>query len=212
MLQFNFKPIHLGQTIIKYHTPHNIFQSIQSSIINNQSKLLKANKQLAGKIKDEFSLFHIGSTELEQHNVLDKEVIDWFLMMFKHYLSFNKIEKYEMSIHSIWINEMKENEYNPIHIHMGRSKIGLSSVMILKLPSSYGVEYSAENHPSNGKLELISNDAGQFSNTSHRPELKEGDFFIFPYDVKHCVYPFNSTKETRITLSANCDILQIGLS
>jgi hypothetical protein len=107
---------------------------------------------------------------------------------------------------------MKENEYNPIHIHTGRSKIGLSSVMILKLPSSYGVEYSAENYPSNGKLELVSNDAGQFSNTSYRPELKEGDFFIFPYDVKHCVYPFNSTKETRVTLSANCDILQIGLS
>jgi len=45
---------------------------------------------------------------------------------------------------SIWVNEMKDNEYNPIHVHQGDLFTGLSSVMILGLPSHYGKEYSAE--------------------------------------------------------------------
>ena len=42
---------------------------------------------------------------------------------------------------------MKEHEYNPIHIHRGSLFTGLSSVMILDLPDTYGVEYSAKEQP-----------------------------------------------------------------
>jgi len=35
--------------------------------------------------------------------------------------------------------------------------------------------------------------------------VEVGDFFIFPYDMRHCVYPFNGP-ETRRTLAANCDV------
>jgi hypothetical protein len=38
---------------------------------------------------------------------------------------------------------MKAHEYNPVHVHQGNLFTGLSSVMILKLPNTYGVEYSA---------------------------------------------------------------------
>jgi hypothetical protein len=38
---------------------------------------------------------------------------------------------------------MKEHEYNPVHVHQGNLYTGLSSVMILKLPESFGVEYSS---------------------------------------------------------------------
>ena len=63
--------------------------------------------------------------------------------MFKHYLEFNKIKDYEIHINSIWVNEMKKHEYNPAHIHRGMLPTGLSSVMILKLPNTFGREYSA---------------------------------------------------------------------
>ena len=33
-----------------------------------------------------------------------------------------------------------------------------------------------------------------------------GDFYVFPYDMRHCVYPFNGTKEKRRTLVCNCDV------
>ena len=41
---------------------------------------------------------------------------------------------------------MKQHEYNPAHIHRGMLFTGLSSVMILKLPSTYGKEYSADTY------------------------------------------------------------------
>ena len=50
----------------------------------------------------------------------------------------DKIREYELRLNSIWVNEMKANEYNPVHIHRGMLFTGLSSVMILSLPSNYG--------------------------------------------------------------------------
>ena len=36
--------------------------------------------------------------------------------------------------------------------------------------------------------------------------MRVGDFYIFPYDMRHCVYPFNRTKEKRRTLVCNVDV------
>jgi hypothetical protein len=101
---------------------------------------------------------------------------------------------------------MKANEYNPVHIHQGMLYSGLSSVMIMKLPSDTGEEYSSPEKPMNGRLQIIGSSAGQFSKTDYSPDMKLGDFYVFPYDMRHCVYPFNGTKEKRRTLVCNCDI------
>ena len=78
--------------------------------------------------------------------------------------------------------------------------------MILKLPKDTGVEYSAESKPMNGRLQIIGSANGQFSKTDYSPEMKIGDFYVFPYDMRHCVYPFNGTKEVRRTLVCNVDV------
>jgi hypothetical protein len=41
----------------------------------------------------------------------------------------------------------------------------------------------------------------------YQPPMDIRDFYVFPYDMRHCVYPFNGTQETRRTLAANCDVL-----
>jgi hypothetical protein len=127
--------------------------------------------------------------------------------MFKHYLEFNHIKDYKMHLNSIWVNEMKAHEYNPIHIHQGNLFTGLSSVMVLKLPNTYGVEYSAEQAPQNGRLQILGATNGQFAKLDFQPPMNLRDFYVFPYDMRHCVYPFNGTNETRRTLAANCDVL-----
>ena len=58
----------------------------------------------------------------------------------------------------------------------------------------------------NGRLQIIGAANGQFSKTDYSPNMKIGDFYVFPYDMRHCVYPFNGTKETRRTLVCNVDI------
>ena len=100
---------------------------------------------------------------------------------------------------------MKEHEYNPVHIHQGTLYSGLSSVMILKLPESTGQEYSASDKPMNGRLQIIGNGAGQFGNTDYTPNTQIRDFYIFPYDMRHTVNPFNGSGLRR-TLSFNCDV------
>ena len=204
--KFDF--VFLGQSILKYEVPLDIFTTINKIYQNNFDTLDPANKQLVGKIKNEHSLFYGGKDEskMKNHNKLTSDVLKYFMDMFKHYLNWNKIRDYELHLNSIWVNQMKEHEYNPVHIHRGTLFTGLSSVMILSLPSTYGKEYSNDEVPQNGKLQILGSASGQFAKIDYQPELNVRDFFIFPYDMRHCVYPFNSTNETRITLAANCDV------
>ena len=203
-----FKPIHLGQSIIKYQVPLDIFEKINNIYETKFHNLIPANKQLIGKIKNEHSLFYNGKDEskVKRHNFLTKEIFDWFIDCYNHYLEHNKIKGYEIELNSMWINEMKKHEYNPAHTHSGNSHTGLSSVMILKLPDTYGKEYSAEHTPQNGKLQIFGSSSGQFAKIDYEPPMQLRDFYVFPYDMRHTVYPFNGTTQTRRTLAANCDV------
>jgi len=205
----NFNFIFLGQSILRYEVPLDIFTSINQTYEEKFNQLHPANRQLIGKIKDEHSLFYDGDDEskMKRHNLFPKNVLDWFRTAFHHYLDFNKIIDYKTHLNSIWINEMKANEYNPVHIHQGNIFTGLSSVMVLKLPNTYGVEYSASETPQNGRLQILGASSGQFAKVDYQPPMKLRDFYIFPYDMRHCVYPFNGTNDTRRTLAANCDVL-----
>ena len=205
----NFNFTFLGQSILRYETPIDIFNTINSVYEQKFNQLEPANKQLVGKIKNEHSIFYNGEDEskMKRHNTLPDNVLDWFMSMFHHYLEFNHIRDYKTHLNSIWINEMKAHEYNPVHVNQGNLFTGLSSVMVLKLPNTYGVEYSAKGSPQNGKLQILGAANGQFAKIDYEPPMKLRDFYVFPYDMRHCVYPFNGTDETRRTLAANCDVL-----
>jgi len=205
-MEFDF--VFFGQSCLKYKTPVEIFAGLTEIYEKRKKELPKANKQLVGKIQDEVSLFFDGppNNKMHSHSFLPNDLLKWFYSAFKHYLDWNKIKEYNMHINSIWVNEMKAGEYNPIHIHQGTKYTGLSSVMILKLPSDYGVEYSAPEKPMNGRLQIIGAANGQFSKTDYSPNVQLGDFYIFPYDMRHCVYPWNGNKDKRRTLVCNMDV------
>ena len=202
---FNF--IFLGQSVLRYKVPVDVFDIINHIYETKYSKLKPANKQLIGKIEKEHSLFYNGedSSKMTRHNLLPQNVLQWFESKFKHYLDWNKVKKYNLHLNSIWVNTMFQHEYNPVHVHQGSLFTGLSSVMILKLPESYGVEYSAADAPQNGRLQILGSASGMFANVDYQPDIKERDFYIFPYDMRHCVYPFNGPGYRR-TLAANMDV------
>ena len=205
-IKFDF--VFLGQSVLKYQVPLDIFTTINQIYEQNYNNLYPANKQLVGKIENEHSLFYNGKDEskMKNHNKLSLNVTDYFLTIFKHYLAFNKIREYDLHLNSIWVNEMKQHEYNPAHVHRGMLFTGLSSVMILKLPSTYGKEYSAEHVQQNGRLQKLGAANGQIAKIDYQPPMNIRDFYIFPYDMRHVVYPFNGTNDTRRTLAANCDV------
>tara|TARA_R110000782_G_scaffold3426_1_gene12666 strand:- start:161 stop:817 length:657 start_codon:yes stop_codon:yes gene_type:complete len=203
----NFSICPLGQTVLKYQVPLDIFNTINNIYETKYQTLPPANKQLVGKIEKEHSLFYQGkdTSKMHHHNMLTNNVLQWIDKTMDHYLDFNKIQDYEKLLNSIWVNQMFQHEYNPVHVHQGSLHTGLSSVMILKLPKSFGVEYSSEHFPMNGMLQIMGNASGQFASMDYSPNIAERDFYIFPYDVRHCVYPFNGEGYRR-TLSANMDV------
>ena len=203
----DFKFIFLGQSVLRYQVPLDVYNTINNLYETKYPELKPANKQLVGKIEKEHSLFYDGNntSKMTKHNCLPQNVLQWFHEKFKHYLEWNHTKGYEMHLNSVWVNNMFQHEYNPVHVHQGTMFTGLSSVMILKLPESYGVEYSASNQPQNGKLQILGTSRGMFSNVDYQPDLKEQDFYVFPYDMRHCVYPFNGPGMRR-TLAANMDV------
>jgi len=204
-----YQPIHLGQSIIKYQVPLDIFNTINKLYENNVDVLPFANKKLIGKIKNERTLYVYEKdkdNQIQKFNILPVKILSYFRNVFRHYLIYNKIKDFNMQLNGVWINEMKKHEYNPTHIHRGTLFTGLSSVMILKLPLTYGEEYSNVKIPQNGRLQFFGAANGQFAKIDYQPSLQLRDFYVFPYDMRHCVYPFNGTNEIRRTLAANCDV------
>jgi hypothetical protein len=195
----------LGQTILKFKTPTEILDEINLVFQNKFDQLPDSNYRLVGKMKKEKSIYY--TFEGKEHNFLSKDALTFFKNCFRSYLIETKQLTLNIKVTSIWVNEMHEHEYNPVHTHLSpTSKIGLTSVMFLKNPNTCGEEYSRKDLPHNGQLHLMGNTGGQFVINEYYPKAEIGDFYVFPFDMKHCVYPFNSTKEGRRTLSANCDV------
>ena len=204
----NFDFIFLGQSVLKYQVPLEVFVGLNELYETQKKHLPNANKQLAGKIPDEVSLFFAGPTteKMHAHSYVSEDVLKWFYSIFDHYLKWNKTQKYDMNINSIWVNEMKAGDYNPVHIHQGKLYTGLSSVMVLKLPKDMGPELTRPDQPMNGQLQILGNASGQFVTADYSPQMKIGDFYVFPYDIRHVVYPFTNKKAKRRTLVCNVDV------
>jgi hypothetical protein len=206
--KMNFDPVFLGQSVLKYQVPLEVFVGLNELYETQKKHLPNATKQLSGKIPDEVSLFYAGpnSKKMHQHSYISEDILKWFYSIFDHYLKWNKTREYKMDINSIWVNEMKAGDYNPAHIHQGKLYTGLSSVMILKLPKDMGPEIARPDQPMNGQLQILGNASGQFVTSDYSPQMTIGDFYVFPYDMRHVVYPFTNKKEKRRTLVCNCDV------
>ena len=81
-MKFNFT--FLGQCIMRYETPLDIFSAINQTYEQKFNTLEPANRQLVGKIKDEHSLFYDGedTSKMQRHNHLSLNVKQWFMRRF----------------------------------------------------------------------------------------------------------------------------------
>tara|TARA_Y100001972_G_scaffold2805_1_gene3121 strand:+ start:303 stop:1004 length:702 start_codon:yes stop_codon:yes gene_type:complete len=194
----------LGEQISKFTFPEEFTDVINRAYDNDKKSLPGWNQELVGKIQSEHNVNQIINDQLKKI----------FMACFQQYIT--SLEKGEILLKSqtlklgdAWINEMYSGEYNPAHYHQGKkSLVGLSSVLFLKVPSTYGREYSREDVPANGVLEFIGGQQHALAVSQKRVRPKVGDFYVFPYSLIHTVYPFRDTPEARRTLSYNCDIVQ----
>ena len=200
-MDINTKRMQLGTTILKFQVPLEFIDEINKLYDDNVKDLQPWNDRLIGKIKEENRV----------DGVFTDDIKSAFENMFKIYMMHNggpdhEDSTYSMNLNQAWINEMKAHEYNPMHCHFGSTDMGLTSVLMLKRPSTYGEEYCNSENPMNGHLHFISNNQEAFTKSNIALDLQVGDFYIFPFGLYHGVYPFNGTDEVRRTLSYNCDL------
>ena len=106
----NFNFVFLGQSVLKYQVPLDVYQIINHIYETKFPQLPPANKQLVGKIQNEHSLFFNGdkNNKMLTHNLLPHNVLNWFQSMFVHYLNWNKIKDFELHLNSVWVNQKKD--------------------------------------------------------------------------------------------------------
>ena len=196
MPDISMEPLTLGTIICRFTVPQTIIDEINTDY--EKTKDLPAhNKNLAGKIADEFKVT----------DILSDNTRSLFTTCFQTYLRTVQKPFWHVSLENAWINDMKANEYNPFHFHQSpMTDLGLSSVLMLKKPSTYGKEYSREESPSNGMLEFTGGQQDPLSIPQNRVDAKVGELYVFPYTLLHGVYPFNGTDEVRRTMSYNCNL------
>ena len=199
--QVKVEQLTLGEIILRFKMPDNFIDAINKVFEEKEITTVDWSTQLAGKIKSEKLVNHL----------LDDNIKGTFQMCFQEYMKrcgTTLVQTHQLVLDNAWINDMYATEYNPCHFHASKnSLVGLSSVLFLKTPDSYGKEIVNPNNPSNGHLEFIGGAQHALSMSQIRLSPKVGDFFIFPYTLVHGVYPFYDTDQVRRTLSYNCDIL-----
>ena len=191
----------LGEIILKLEMPKTFIDEINNVFDEKEKTTVDWTTQLAGKIKKEKLVNHL----------LDDSIKGTFQMCFQEYMKRAGLvlqQTHQPVLDNAWINDMFAGEYNPAHFHSSKnSLVGLSSVLFLKTPDTYGEVIINPKTPSNGHLEFIGGQQHSLAISQLRLSPKVGDFFIFPYTLVHTVYPFSGTDEVRRTLSYNCDIV-----
>ena len=192
------------------------YKKLSDSFVKKMNTLMKMelddwSEQLVGKVKEELRF----SKEIE--SLWLKEVsqfIGRFSAYAEHRNSFGinalDIEKYNYGIQiaSGWFVRQFENEYNPLHIHTGAR---LSCVGYLALPNGIEKEWEEDykdHHPANGHIQFAHGTPSGYSNTNFMVKPQVGDFYVFPAELFHCVYPFK-TKGERRSFSVNFSFIEV---
>jgi len=172
--------------------------------IKNKKNLQKYNSELAGHLKDEFTI-DIPSyfSNYVCKNIIDNNISNNYLK------SIDILSKnVELCVHSLWINFQKKYEFNPLHDHSGIFSFIIFMQIPYKLVDEFKVFPNANGNYTSC-LSFIYNDVygniDSFSCSVDESYLYK--MLIFPAKLKHMVYPFYTSDKERITVSGNIKFL-----
>ena len=151
---------------------------------------------------------------LDKENEYSQNDRNWFINstsnIFKSYI--HELSKHSLTelagrppvtgvnLHSLWINYMKKNEFNPIHDHAG----DISFVIYIKVPNIIKEENKSFVGVGCGPgcISFYYGEKSSHYRTQYHFVPNDGDMFLFPASLRHMVPPFKSDT-TRISVSGN---------
>lgn len=195
---------HIG--INNEYLPVNLFNQLKQQIQILKGKVGQQHK-LAGNIKEEWNL----EESIPLFNEYIISLINKHPAHINYLLKERKKFKFEektppLSLVNLWVNFQKKYEFNPIHNHSGL----FSFVIFIQIP--YDLEREIKEGPgslSNSNFTSclqfnVTNILGrQFDETVYVDKSYEGGIYFFNAETMHCVYPFFTSDDYRITVSGN---------
>ena len=209
--KINFKMLKpFGSTLAKAELPLKLVSEFLKDLKEirgdkEKSKTHDFGHHLVGAVKNEF---------LITPKLMLKWKQDFFNPVIKTYAEHhypNKIAK-KIIILSAWYVVSVSGDYNPQHSHTNFGKAEdkqphLSCVGYLNLPAQMKDEKSHEkqHHRTNGHIEFNEGSEGIFTNALHMVKPEVRDWYLFPCNLRHSVYPFFGDGE-RISFSFNAKV------
>ncbi len=119
--------------------------------------------------------------------------------------------EYSVLIYDMWYNYYTDGEYQEDHNHLGSvfKPIHFSCIHFLSFDSSQHVSPHFVDPLSQIRTFSFELDKTEYDDTFF-PQIKEGDFLMFPSYLTHGVSPCTKTDYPRITISFNINIHAYG--
>ena len=118
-------------------------------------------------------------------------------------------DKIKIVLKDLWVNHMKQYEFNPMHHHEGCFSFIIFVKIPFKIEEMHKISPGAKGYRNlAGAVTFLhqgSNKTDEFftEETIFPDERWAGQCLIFPSTLHHAVHPFYGTEEARITVSGN---------
>ena len=175
----------------------NELKLVTTDIIDNPKKYASYNDHLAGQLEKEFLL---GTSQ----HIIEQYLVSLASSYDKQQ---NKDEpEFDLYFDNAWVNLQKKYEFNPVHSHSG----DYSYVLWIQIPYNLKDELSSSNCKNancsvNSIFEFLFTYI--FNKQKKEPlyidKTWEGTLILFPSSLAHCVYPFYTSDDYRISISGN---------
>ena len=178
-------------------------------------------KEIQDSFPNELAFNHFLAGNIDKEYKITKSINDLENVLLSHIQNYNNesnilsnfnimSKSLPLYLDTTWVNFQKKLEFNPSHNHEGI----LSFVIFLKIPYNETTEKDfapgkLSNSHCPGQFEFQYTDAlGQICHyrVSCGNDL-QNTILIFPSKLMHCVYPFYSSDDYRITVSGNFKLL-----
>ena len=193
--------------------PDDVYQIILDEIDIAAGRKVAHNTKLVGNIEEQYLMDfknQINLYKLETYlrglaGIYEKK-FKYMSCMGKQTMSLDEGTSFDLRLRNCWVNFMKKYEFNPIHNHSGLYSFNI----FVKVPYNLKEEFdSPRTQNKDQKFPgcfsfYCSNGLGEFV-----PHVVEADkeweqvIILFPSITQHCVYPFYTSDDYRITVSGN---------
>ena len=180
-----------GPTLLKAKIPEelvNDFNKDCDEIVAKKKEQVDWSNQLAGRVKEEW---HISKDVLAKYYSWVGAITSRYL--FPDNKQFEEMKgKFKVGIASGWYVRSFTGDFNPYHFHTGCQ---ISCVGFLRMPediTEYWKEEDKDHNPFGGYLDFRYGTIGLNCPNNIKVKPQVGDFYMFPANLDHCVYPFKS--------------------